>query len=62
MELRAGGDAADWLFLAMAHWQLDNAEEADRWYDKAVKSMDGREPATDELRRFRREAAALLGR
>jgi tetratricopeptide (TPR) repeat protein len=28
MELRHGGDSFDWFFLAMAHWQLGNKDEA----------------------------------
>ena len=28
MALRQGGDAFDWLFLAMAHWQLGHREDA----------------------------------
>src|SRR5262249_19239796 len=38
ISLRGGSvDAsADWLFLAMAHWQLGNKTEASQWYDKAI--------------------------
>ena len=35
--LRKEGDAFDWFFLAMAHWQLKNQDEARKWYDKAVE-------------------------
>ena len=61
MELRKGGDASDWFFLAMAHWQLGHKDEARKWYDKAVEWMDKNQPKNDELRRFRAEAAELLG-
>jgi tetratricopeptide (TPR) repeat protein len=61
VELRSGGDAFDWFFLAMAHWQLKHKEEARRWYDKAVAWMDKNEPKDEELLRFRDEAAKLLG-
>jgi serine/threonine protein kinase/tetratricopeptide (TPR) repeat protein len=60
MELRKGGDSFDWFFLAMAHWQLGDKEEAPKWYDRAVEWMDKNQPANEELRRFRAEAAELL--
>jgi tetratricopeptide (TPR) repeat protein len=61
MELRNGGDSFDWFFLAMAHWQLDQKKEARKWYDQAVAWMDKNQPQNEELRRFRAEAAELLG-
>ncbi len=61
MEFRSGGDANDWFFLAMAHWQLKNKEEARKWYDKAVAWTEKSKPDDEELRRFRAEAAELLG-
>ena len=61
MELGTGGQAADWFFLAMSHWQLDHKDEARTWYDKAVKWMEKHEPKNEELLRFRAEAAKLLG-
>jgi tetratricopeptide (TPR) repeat protein len=32
--------ASDWSFLAMAHNRLGNAEEAKKWHDQAVQSID----------------------
>ncbi len=61
MELREGGDSFDWFFLAMAHWQLGEKEQARKWYTKAVRWMDKNKPQDEELRRFRAEATALLG-
>jgi hypothetical protein len=61
MELRNGGDSFDWFFLAMAHWQLGHKEEARKWFDKAVERMEKNRPSDEELRRFRAEAAELLG-
>jgi tetratricopeptide (TPR) repeat protein len=61
MELRSGGDAADWFFLAMAHWQLDQKDEARMWFNKSVAWMDKNQPKNEELLRFRAEAAELLG-
>jgi serine/threonine protein kinase/tetratricopeptide (TPR) repeat protein len=65
MPLRSGGDSFDWFFLAMAHWQLGNAKEARHYYDRAVEWMEQNKPQDEELRedlrRFRAEAATLLG-
>jgi uncharacterized protein HemY len=61
MELRQGGDAFDWFFLAMAHWQMGDKKQARRWYDKAVPWMEKNRPQDEELRCFQAEAAALLG-
>lgn len=60
MELGNGGDAYDWVFLAMALHRAGQPSEARGWYDKAVASL-GQKPEDEELRRFREEAAALLG-
>jgi tetratricopeptide (TPR) repeat protein len=48
------------FFLAMAHWQLGEKEEARKSYDQAVAWMEKNQPEDDELRRFREEAATLL--
>jgi tetratricopeptide (TPR) repeat protein len=61
MQLRKGGDSFDWFFLAMAHWKLGEKDKAREWYDKAVDWMDKNKPQDEELKRFRAEAAALLG-
>jgi tetratricopeptide (TPR) repeat protein len=61
MELRKGGDSFDWFFLAIAHWHLGEKEKARTWFDQAVQWMDKNQPADEELRRFRSEAAELLG-
>jgi tetratricopeptide (TPR) repeat protein len=60
MELRGGGDAWDWFFLAMAHWQLGEKDEARKQYDQGVQWMQKIKPVNEELRRFREEAAKLL--
>jgi serine/threonine protein kinase/Tfp pilus assembly protein PilF len=60
IELRNGGDSFDWFFLAMAHWQLGEKENARKWYDQAVQWMDKNQPKNEELRRFRTEAEGLL--
>jgi serine/threonine protein kinase/Tfp pilus assembly protein PilF len=61
MQLREGGDSADWFFLAMAQWRLGQKEHAHECYDQAVASMDKQRPKDEELHRFRAEAEQLLG-
>jgi serine/threonine protein kinase len=62
MQLRKGGDAADWFFLAMAHWHLADEKDKGRgWYDRAVQWMEKHQPQDKDLRQFRAEAAGLLG-
>jgi tetratricopeptide (TPR) repeat protein len=51
----------DWYFLAMVHWKLNRKDEAREWYDRAVKWSEKKEPKNEELRRFKAEAATLLG-
>jgi serine/threonine protein kinase/tetratricopeptide (TPR) repeat protein len=54
-------NANESFFLAMAHWQLGNRAEARKWFDKAVVWMSKDDSRQDEVRRFRAEAAELLG-
>jgi tetratricopeptide (TPR) repeat protein len=61
MQLRKGGDASDWFFLAMAHWRSGAKDKARPWYDRAVRWVEKNRPKDEELGRFRAEAAALLG-
>ncbi|HEV8606554.1 MAG TPA: hypothetical protein VGQ99_14365 [Tepidisphaeraceae bacterium] len=61
MQLSGGGDADDWLFFAMAHWQLGDRQEARKWYDQAVEWMNRNSRQAEDFRRFRVEAAELLG-
>ena len=67
MDLHKGGDAKDWFFLAMAHWQLKQKDEARTFYDRAIAWMEKNQEALktnrhgwEELNRFRIEAAELL--
>jgi tetratricopeptide (TPR) repeat protein len=60
MELRQGGDAFDWFFLAMAEWQRGNKDEARRWYDKAREWTQRNAAANEELQRFEAEAKGVL--
>jgi tetratricopeptide (TPR) repeat protein len=56
-----GGDAGDWFFLAMTHWQLAHKGKADDCFQKAVAWVDKHQPEDEASDRFRAEAAALLG-
>jgi tetratricopeptide (TPR) repeat protein len=66
-ELRNGGTAFDWLFLAMAHRKLGNHDDARKAYDRALQQLEKSRqalaknlPAAEALRRFRSEAEAVL--
>jgi serine/threonine-protein kinase len=61
MLFRKGGNAFDWFFLAMTHWQLGDMQQARKWYDKAALRMDKNRPKDAELLSFRAEARELLG-
>jgi serine/threonine protein kinase/tetratricopeptide (TPR) repeat protein len=49
------------FFLAMAHWQRGEKEQALKWYAPALVWMEKVAPKDAHLLRFRAEAAALLG-
>jgi tetratricopeptide (TPR) repeat protein len=52
----------NWLFIAMAHWQLDQKDKAKPWYDKSLawQTANAAEAKTDpELQGFFAEAAKL---
>ena len=53
--------AFDGFFLAMAHWQIGQKDEASTWYGKAVAWMEKNKSKDLALARFRAEAEALLG-
>ena len=56
-----GGGAYDLFFLAMTYWHQGNKKEAREMYDRAVAWTEKNKPNDPELRKFRAEAAALLG-
>jgi serine/threonine protein kinase/tetratricopeptide (TPR) repeat protein len=60
-QLAERGNGCDWFFLAMAHWRLGHRIQARSWYDRAVAWMDKIRLQGEELKRFRAEAASLLG-
>ena len=49
------------FFIAMAHEQLGENEQARKWYAPALVWMAKHAPENEELLRFRAEAASLLG-
>jgi tetratricopeptide (TPR) repeat protein len=49
------------FFLAKAHWHLGKQRLARQYYDAACQYMEANQAASEEPRRFRAEAAALLG-
>ncbi len=67
MDLRQGGDAFDWLLLAMARWQLGQKEQAIQRYAQAQEAINIGKPLFYEylgvmaVQRLQREAETLLG-
>jgi superkiller protein 3 len=49
------------FFLAMAHHRADHKDKAKKWYDKGIAWMDKHAPKDAALRRYRSEAASVLG-
>jgi tetratricopeptide (TPR) repeat protein len=49
------------VFLAMAHWQLGNKEQARTWFDQATRWRAKHQPNIETLEGFYAEAAKLLG-
>src|SRR5262249_30652542 len=69
VRLAKGGGCHDWLFLAMAHWQMGDKGEARKWYRRASEWVQANEAAlakdktyAEELRRVLAEATALMGK
>jgi serine/threonine protein kinase len=61
MRLRAGGNAYDWFFVAMASERLGKTSQARDWYQKAVAWHQKEQPFNGDMLRFRSEAAAVIG-
>jgi uncharacterized protein HemY len=61
MELKKGGTASDFFFLAMAHHQLGNTTQARQWYDRGVQWLGKKQPKNEEYGRFQKEAEEVLG-
>ena len=65
LRLRKADDSANssaGFFLAMASWQVGDKAKAREWFDKSVAWMEqGKQKDDADLKRFRAEAAELLG-
>jgi tetratricopeptide (TPR) repeat protein len=59
--LQAGADIVHFLFMAMAHWQLGDKEQARKYYDQATKRIEKSNTGDIVLRHFQDEAAELMG-
>jgi serine/threonine protein kinase len=60
MDLSKGGDPYDWLFLAMIAQQRGDSNQALSWYEKSNQWIDSHPVMTDDLLRYRAEAASVL--
>ena len=67
MDLRQGGDAFDWLLLAMTHWQLGQKDAALERYTQAQEAIKTGKPLFYEyvgvmaVQRLQSEAEMLMG-
>ena len=61
MELCGGGDANDWLPLAMTCWRQGQRDEARSWYDRSSRWLE-KHAMTDELYHAQCEASDLMGK
>jgi uncharacterized protein HemY len=61
MALDHGGDAQQWLFLAMVLQQQGDHAQACQYYEKATAWIQKVHPGEESYVRFRDEAAKLLG-
>ncbi len=62
MDLEGGGSAGQWFWVAMASWHVGRKDEANEWFEKAVRWMEETTPHDPALKRLRGEAARLIGR
>ena len=58
---RQAPTAFDLFFLAMAHWQLGDKDEARKFYDQAAEWIDSNKAGDVVLRYLQDEAAELMG-
>jgi hypothetical protein len=50
-----------WRSFSKSHEKLGDKKKAREWYDRATRWMDKNKSTDEELRRFRAEAAQVLG-
>jgi serine/threonine protein kinase len=58
--LRSGTDGVSGFFLAMSYWQLDEKDEAARWYEKDIEWMKQNPLGHPTPQKILREAERLL--
>ena len=58
-----GGNAWVWFFLAVAHWENGDRDEARRWYDRAAQNLEQCRGHADvgEILQFQAEAKRVMG-
>jgi serine/threonine protein kinase/Flp pilus assembly protein TadD len=61
MKINEGGTPTDWFFMAMTCRQLGEEKEALMWYRRANERRLAQHPKDEELHRFQKEAAQVLG-
>jgi serine/threonine protein kinase/Tfp pilus assembly protein PilF len=59
--LGGGGNAFDFFFMAMAHFQLGNTAKAKEYYDKAMEDSKGGTTLIEPIHHLRQEARAMMG-
>lgn len=52
---------AEFFFLAMAHWQIEDKAKAINWYRRGVEWMESNDSKNPDLFRWRTETEELLG-
>ncbi len=61
MQIRDADDAFDWILLGMAQWRLGHKDRGRALFNHAVRRIRQTGTGSEEMDRFREEAAALLG-
>ena len=59
-QVRERMDSVAFFYLAMAHSQLGEKDQARKWFDEGVSWMEKNKPLDEDLLRLRAEATALL--
>lgn len=60
-ELASDSSSANWLYLAMAHWQRGHKEESRTCFDEADRLLKQNPQSSKQMYSLRAEAARLLG-
>ncbi len=61
-DLGNGGTAFDFYFMAMAHFQLNHKDKAEKFYEKAQADSGGSTTLIEPITHLGQEASALLGK